>query len=538
MKFIVKGLLILVSLLVFQNSNAQINKYIIYFSDKDGVEINPYDFLDSKAIERRIIHEIPLLDYSDLPVRKDYIESIEKLSEKSLYASRWFNAIISLNTPEQIQKIEKLLFVTSIEKLDYFESNISEFNEKEAEDNFENIALLINQTKTLGENYFKEKNITGKGIRIAIFDAGFKGVDTNPAFEHIRKENRILKTYDFVRKKDFVYSYSQHGTAVLSCVGGIYKNYNIGLATDAEFLLARTEKTISEPFSEEENWLAAAEWADINGAQIINSSLGYTHHRYFKSDMDGKKSFVTRAANMAAKKGMLVINSAGNSGSDKWKIMGAPADADSVLSIGGVSPNKNYHTSFSSFGPTADKRLKPNVTAYGHVYAASPSAMAKTQGTSFSSPLVAGFAACALQTRPNLKNMELFREIEKSGHLYPYFDYAHGYGIPQAKYFFLYNTAVAEPPAATFKIETTNDSLKIIIAESVFEQNKLNAEKDNFTDTDYLYFHIENTKGYLRYYAVLKVTEQELTHEELNSLRKGETLRVFYKGRMTEKKFN
>ncbi len=170
--------------------------------------------------------------------------------------------------------------------------------------------------------------------------------------------------------------------------------------------------------------------------------------------MNGKKSLVARAANMAASKGMLVVNAAGNDGETKWKHLGTPADADSVLSVGGISPESDYHFSFSSYGPTADKRLKPNVCAYGAVMESGKKGLTTTYGTSFASPLVAGFAACAWQTNRRLNNMELFKEIEKSADLYPYFDYAHGYGVPQAGYFInrqKYNEEITTLPSPVFR---------------------------------------------------------------------------------------
>jgi serine protease AprX len=361
--------------------------------------------------------------------------------------------------------------------------------------------------------------------------------------------------------------------AVLSCVAGRIEGIQIGLAIDAEFLLARTE-TWTEFFSEEEQWLAAAEWADKNGAHIINSSLGYTYHRYFPEQMNGKKSLVSRAANMAARKGILVVNSAGNEGDGKWKIIGTPADADSVLSIGGISPWTGFHTGFSSFGPTSDKRMKPNVTAYGHVIGAGPGGLSQTQGTSFSGPLTAGFAACAKQARPNMTNMQLFKEIEKSADLYPYFDYAHGYGVPQASYFFRKNT-MEEKPERLVEIEDANGKLNIKILDVV--QFSLNEDSDTSLreasneaieteivedeskteDTyylkwpDYVFYHIENSKGYLdKYWVVDPQPNYSYIFKNLGNSTKAEanvspliinkadfakpfTLRVFYKGQIS-----
>jgi serine protease AprX len=444
------------------------NKYMVFFKDKKNTTFNPYEYFDAKSIERRLKQEIPLSDSSDFPVNDDYIKTVFALADSISYSSRWFNSLTVFADENSLQKITDLPFVKGIEPLsarlipagnDKGEYNITLNNDQ--------LKLLQKQTERLGISAFREKGFDGKGIRIAIFDAGFPSVDVNPCFEHIRKENRIIKTFDFGKNRENVYAFNGHGTNVFSCIAGMVDSIPIGLATGAEFLLARTENALLEPYGEEENWLAAVEWADKNGADIINSSLGYTVHRYFREDMNGKISLIARAANMAAGKGILVVNAAGNEGESGWKFIGTPADADSVLSIGGIDPETDIHSSFSSFGPTADKRLKPNVSAYGSVIAAGRFGLINTQGTSFASPLVAGFAACAWQSNRNLTNMELFHEIEKSATLFPYYDYAHGYGIPQAE-FFISGKNNTEP---TFDIVSEGKLITVTIPDNVFNES-------------------------------------------------------------------
>lgn len=342
---------------------------------------------------------------------------------------------------------------------------------------------------------FVEMGITGKGVRIAVFDAGFKGVDTHPAFEKIRSNNQIISTWDFVRKKEFVYDYSVHGTMVLSCIAGYYHDGRlIGLAPDAEFLLARTEKS-TEPFSEEVNWVAALEWADKNGAHIVNSSLGYTYHRYFPYQMDGKTSLVSRMANKAAEKGILVINAAGNEGNTNWRFIGAPADADSVLTVGGADPKTYLRIYFSSYGPTADMRRKPDVIAFAKVLLANAKDFTIAYGTSFAAPQVTGFAACLKQIYPNLHPIELKNKIICSGHLYPYFDYAHGYGIPSAKK--ILDTNFNRLP--TFNIIKTNN--KFFFEALVLDPNMIKANRN------YLYYSIINEHGIVCNWSVINVKE-------------------------------
>lgn len=571
----------LISLIVLPIALFGQHKVLVVFKDKSENGFNPYNYFDKQAIERRLQLGLPLYDYTDLPVNQNYVQQIAQNVQQVTATTRWFNGVVCIASDMQLNQLHKLSFVENIETLTPLSKmvcgsikGVDDLNDSDKE-------ILKAQTARMQADVFKANNINGKGVRVAIFDIGFESYKTNPAFEHMRKNNRIVKTWDFVKKAENVDGYNTHGTSVLSCVGGIADGVNIGLATDAEFLLARTE-TWTEFYSEEEHWLQAAEWADKNGAHIINSSLGYTFHRYFPEQMDGHKSLVSRAANMAARKGILVVNSAGNEGDGDWKIIGTPADADSVLSIGGISPWTGYHTGFSSFGPTSDKRLKPNVIAYGHVIGAGPKGLHQTQGTSFSGPLTAGFAACAKQAMPGLTNMQLFKEIEKSADMYPYFDYAHGYGVPQASYFFKKNI-ISNPPEKLIEFEDANGKITIKVLdveqytpdegeempedtivesediedvieaaiddnESIVEESP---ESEVFTRVpDYVFFHIENAKGYLDKYWVVdpqpnynyifgNLMKKDSEKNELDAsplvinkvdYAKPFTLRVFYKG--------
>jgi serine protease AprX len=497
--------------------------YWVLFADKCNVEFEPYEYFDAKAIHRREVLNIPLYDITDLPVRNDYIKKIEKITGNVKSVSRWFNAVSVYASENAIKAVEKLDFVEKIIPV-YITSNSYSYKSDFVLSK-PKMELLVNQTERMGGNIFKQYGIDGKGIRIAVFDGGFPEVNTHPVFEHIRNDGRIIKTYDFVRKKENVYSGISHGTMVLSCIAGKYDTVKIGLATGAEFLLARTEKR-SEPFSEEINWLSAVEWADKNGADIINSSLGYTYHRYFPSDMDGKTSLVVRAANMAASKGMLVVNAMGNDGAKNWEFLGTPADADSVLSVGGINPYTGYHIDFSSYGPTYDKRRKPNVSAFGEVIAAGKRKILKLQGTSFSAALISGFAACAKQLNPELDNMELFREIEKSGHLYPYYDYAHGYGIPQAGYFL---NKKSKDSVEIIQFLPTDNILKVKINDQINLENNGNE--------NLLFYHIENNRNILDKYAIIKVLQHDVLELPVEEFKNNELLRVHFRGSTAVYKF-
>jgi serine protease AprX len=455
-------------------------KYWVYLSDKEGVTFNPYEYFDQKAIDRRIKHGVDLYDLSDFPLRQDYVHTIASMVDTVCGQSRWFNALACILTLDQKNAVEQLPFVMSVEPMmsevryAYADAEIKIHDGKRS--------LLEGQTQWLGGPIFSAQGLSGKDVRICIIDAGFPGVDKADEFAHIRRETRIINTWDFVRNHSNVYKNHSHGSTVMSCIGGISEDsIPIGLAPDAEFLLARTERITVEGKSEEEDWLMAVEWADKNGADIINSSLGYTVSLYFKENMNGKTAIISRAATLAAHKGILVVNAAGNEGGTSWKYVAAPGDADSVLTVGGINPWTGIHTTFSSFGPTADFRMKPNVTAFGHVMAYGRQGLHETQGTSFASPLVAGFAACIMQMYPDKKNMEIFDLIQQSSTLYPYYDYAHGYGIPQASFFFdslpadtsgrLSKQVITLSSIPTFEVQVNESTIEVVIKDEFFQVN-------------------------------------------------------------------
>ena len=520
---------------------SQEGKYWVFFTDKDGMEFNPYDYFDDKAIERRQALGISLSDITDFPVNPSYINEVEEYVTSISHHTRWFNALAVYASLDEIENVKNLSFVKEVMSFSKNQMTITDeyFEESDAKSD----SLIKYQTERMGRSEFQKANIDGTGIRIAVLDAGFTDADINPCFDHLRNEKRIIATYDFVKNDLDVYKGHYHGTAVLSCIGGVYnakgKSDTLGLATGAEFILARTEKALIEVFSEEENWMAAVEWSDRNGADIINSSLGYTGNRYFYRDMNGMNTLVSRAGNLAAKKGILVVNSAGNDGAGDWNFVGAPADADSVLAVGGLLPWNGIHTSFSSVGPTYDFRQKPNVTAYGHVIAAKKDHISETQGTSFSSPLAAGFAACAWQANRNWTNMELFHELEKGSDLYPYCDYAHGYGVPQASYFLGKTESVNA--SLTLKLKDAEVNIIITNPSLSFGENRTELEM-LFSDSvtclndyeDYLFYQFQTPDGIIMSYKVIDLQGAKTYSFTYPS--KADKVVVYYEGYTTEMK--
>ncbi len=493
------------------------SRYWVFFKDKKGTTFNPSVYFDSRTLQRNASLSL-LSDSSDFPVSEQYIAQIKGFASKVGYASRWLNAITVETSDSKLKQIEKLPFVSDIQPVMLTAKTMSANYETDLDD--EDSELLKEQTQSMQRDSFALRGYDGHGVRIAIFDAGFPGVNTSPIFEHLRSSGRIIDTWDFVRNKPDVYSHNEHGTMVLSCIAGLANGKPMGMATGAEFLLARTEQE-SEPFSEEENWLAAVEWAHKHGADIISSSLGYTYQRYFPEQMDGKTSLVARAANIAAAKGMLVVNAMGNDGDNSWKYLSTPADADSILSIGGLDPENFLRIDFSSYGPTSDFRRKPNVSAFAKVVVASPKKLTVSYGTSFSTPLITGFAACVLQATKIKDPMKLLHLVESAGHLYPYFDYSHGYGLPQASK--ILNENYKSQP--TFKFTVANDTVNLVI---------FSHEGYEGPGKGMLYFHFRNEKGVITHYSVVRMNDANLYQFEASEFEGSSVISAWYNGYTSE----
>ena len=505
---------------------AQNHSYWVFFTDKNDTQFDPYTYFDAKAIERYQQCGADLYDISNYPLNEGYVSTVEGYSIELFGASRWLNAVGVTATEENALLIEQLPFVAKVQEMESYGVTAQyDFDDScwvassatlpRNDGGIAPVEVLTDQLKRFGGQHFIDHGIDGKGLRICVMDGGFPKVDTHPAFKHLRDNHQILKTYNFPNKKEDVYGWSTHGTMVLSCIAGINEQgQKLGLATGAEFLLARTEID-PEPFKEEIWWAQGAEWADKNGADIINSSLGYGKDRHWTKDMDGT-SYVANAANKAVEKGILICNSAGNEGDDKrWMTIITPSDAENVLCVAGIVNDLEFyhHISFSSFGPTADKRRKPDVCAFGTAQVASPSGgFSSASGTSFSSPLTAGFCACAWQTKRDLTALQMKAEIQKSCDLYPYYDYAYGYGVPQAAYF----TGELTAPERTFDFAEDKDGVKI----------HFNGKPKGHE----AFVNVEGTDGVLLGYYKLDIPKEDTITLKKSDLSGGAKLNVSYGG--------
>ncbi|MDA3943891.1 MAG: S8 family peptidase [Bacteroidetes bacterium] len=448
---------ILLSLFSINILTAQVapDKYWIQFIDKAGTPYTldePEAFLTERAIQRRVNQGIEFTE-NDLPVNPSYVEGVENAGAGLLFTSKWLNGV-SIETADSdvLDAIAALPYVAETRKMvDYYtEPMPKQFFEAENWDegkldpvanfksqNFFNYGNGFTQINQINGIPLHEDGFRGEGMVIAVLDGGFDNADVHPVFDSLWDNGRILGSKDFAHPGGSVFNESSHGTSVLSTMGGNSPGQLVGTAPQASYWLLRPEYVYSENVLEEYHWVCAAEFADSVGADVINSSLSYVDfdlpqwdHTY--EDMDGETCIGTIGADIAANKGILVVNSAGNSGgSSSFPYNGSPADGIHVFSIGAVDGNGN-RASFSSIGPTYDGRIKPEVMAMGQntALASGSSSYTTGSGTSFSSPILAGMATCLWQANPSYTNLEIKAAIMQSGDNLIAPNEYYGYGIP------------------------------------------------------------------------------------------------------------
>lgn len=420
----------------------------VYFKGKPGAQAfldHPLNMLSSRALERRDNQHIAL-DFTDAPIEQSYINQIKARSGIGVMAkSKWLNALHIRASQSDVLALKSLSFV---EKVVFANKALNATAKKVVENNRQQSDRKLktksdygygssgNQIQMLNGQVLHQHNYTGSGKWIAVLDAGFPGVDSAKPFDHLRTNHQILGGYDFVSRKENFYTGDDHGTMVLSTMGAYKENDLVGTAPAASYYLFITEEVTAENPVEESLWVEAAEKADSLGVDIITSSLGYFEyddpdysHQY--SEMNGSTTFSSRGAEMAFNKGIIVVTSAGNDGATAEPHIGSPADAVSVISVGAVTPSKEK-ARFSAIGPSYDDRIKPDVMAQGTgvVVSNASGTIRKTEGTSFSCPIVAGLIACLWQAFPSKTNREIRQMILESSDRYATPDNNYGYGIP------------------------------------------------------------------------------------------------------------
>jgi serine protease AprX len=454
------SLLLLSALLILTESSAQFTRYIVKLKDKGNNPFtlsNPIAYLSQRAIDRRTRYNIPI-DSTDLPVTPSYITQIKNVPNVSfLNASKWLNSVtIQTSDANAIITISALPFVKSISGIaaraagrnniitDKFSNEtISDFSNADRLTNVEGDyynygAASFAEVSLHNAQFLHDVGLRGQGMRIALLDAGFTNYTSLHAFDSINANGQVLGTWDFVSGNADVNDHN-HGMECLSIISANIPGQFIGKAPKASFYLYRTEDAATEYPIEEHNWACGAERADSAGADVISTSLGYTQfdnstfdHTY--ADMNGKTTMAAIAATMAARKGILVFAANGNDGNDSWHYLGTPADADSILSVGAVN-SSGAVGSFSSYGPSSDGRVKPDVASIGvsAVIETASNTVGTGSGTSFACPNMAGMGTCLWEGFPEFNNMKIIKAIQKAGSIASSPDNRIGYGIPNMK---------------------------------------------------------------------------------------------------------
>ncbi|MDZ4666041.1 MAG: S8 family serine peptidase [Bacteroidota bacterium] len=479
--------------------NAQAStKFWIKLADKTGTPYSvgtPTAFLTQKSVDRRTTQSIAI-DQTDLPVTPAYITQIDNITNvQVLYASKWLNSVavvitstVSVAISTATNAINSLSFVVNTNptnkfKIVFEKEAIPEKNNEQAKSQgiVEYYGVGFWQAQQLNAVCLHGYGYKGQGMTIAVLDAGFNNANILPAFDSLFARGGVLGTRDFVTGGNSVYEDNSHGMSVLSCMAACVPSVMVGTAPQANYWLLRTEDASPETPSEEYNWIRGAEFADSVGVDILTTSLGYTtfdkaafNHTY--TALNGKTYHMSIASTMAVRKGMFVLNSAGNDGTLPWQFIGVPADADSICTVGAIDSLGSY-ASFSSKGPTADGRIKPDLVARGaNAWVANTSGGFNTgSGTSFACPVLAGAVACFWQRHNTFKTMKVLDTLRKtaSNKLTP--NNTIGWGIPNMC---VLPVSVKELPAdvSIFKVfpNPTNNKITMKIIKN--DYGILNAE--------------------------------------------------------------
>ncbi|MGK9476688.1 S8 family serine peptidase [Melioribacter sp. OK-6-Me] len=424
------------------------SKYFVFFKDKEDIsslqkidEGKIRSLLSPSTIERRkkIFGENNLLRYEDLPLNSSYVDKLKKLGAEIVHQLKWFNAVSCYIEEGKLDEIKSLPFVDSVSEVKKYNYVYPENYNKLFSNSIRKSIFKENYGYSLKQNllsdipYIHDHGITGKSVIIGLLDTGFRYRD-NPALKFVN----VIGEKDFIQNdniteneplKGDLANQDRHGTAVLSIIAGYDPGNIIGPAYEASYLLAKTENVSSETHLEEDNYAAGVEWLEANGAFIISSSLGYNifdkpESSYLFEDMNGRTTIVARALNKAFEFGVATFTSAGNEGTTSWgaefgdnrygKII-SPADAFNVIAVGAVD-DSNRVTSFSSRGPTADGRIKPELVALGSAVSyATSDGYYSGNGTSFSTPITAGIAALLKSFYPHLTNDQIRHIMLEAG---------------------------------------------------------------------------------------------------------------------------
>jgi subtilisin family serine protease len=420
--------------------------YWVYFSDKGGSTYRidqPEHFLSQRSINRRATQGLAV-DHLDIPVNTAYLEEVKALGVEIKHVSRWLNGIAMIHMNDTaFQQVLQLSFTDTV----HWEPETDDvyFPARSGTPRFElpletppayDYGIATEQVKLVRTDGLHELGYTGKGVWIGVLDAGFNNMDSLPSFIPLYSDGRILGEKNYVNESSIYELNSSHGMAVSSIMAGEWDGSLVGTAPHAHYLLCSTEDSDQETRIEEIAWIEAAEYADSLGVDVLNTSLGYSDFDgedfdYSYRDMDGSSTYISRAASLCASRGMILCTSAGNSGNDPWYYITAPSDAFPILAVGAVD-STNVLANFSSRGPSFDARIKPDVTAMGERTGVQyrDGRLARGNGTSFSSPVMAGSVASLWQAFPDLPARDLIHMVRQSGHRSRNPDSFYGFGTP------------------------------------------------------------------------------------------------------------
>ena len=450
------------SCLLFTEIQAQFTRYVVKLKNKGGNPFSlsaPTAYLSQRAIDRRTSYGIAI-DSTDLPVTPSYITQIDNINNVTiLNVSKWLNSIsIQTTDANAITAINALPFVQSVTGMAarVAATGDIEHNKFRIENDFTPVNNTQRSTNITADFYnygtssFNEINLhkaqflhniglRGQGMQIAMLDNGYTGYTSLPSFDSVNVNAQVLGTWDFVNREVNVNNDGNHGLQCMSTIAANIPGQFIGKAPKANFWLFKTEDDASEYPIEELIWACGAERADSSGADVISSSLGYGYdfdggipdHPY--SILDGNTTMAAIAADLAAKKGILVFNSAGNEGSSPFHFIITPADGDSVVAVGAVNTS-GVVANFSSYGPSGDGQIKPDVASIGvNAMVQFPFGLGTNNGTSFACPNMAGLGTILWQGFPEVNNMRIVRALREAGSIASAPNDRIGYGIPDLK---------------------------------------------------------------------------------------------------------
>jgi len=435
------------------------NCYRITFSDKNNspYSVNrPEEFLSQRAIEKRVRFNIPVIE-QDLPVNPQYIEAILNLSSEQsqiISKSKWDNSVVIFYPETEnchsiiAEMINNLSFVVDTLPVAYYE--ISKKNKTPIYEKLP--SNMVSSSSTCDYDYgnsvdninlhngelLHKAGFCGEGMLICVFDGGWKGFDTISYFKPLYEKGQIWGTRDLVTKVNNVYTRTDHGTYCTSQLASTIEGKMVGAAPKANYFFIRSEDPWTEQLIEEDFWAFAAELADSIGTDVVSSSVGYTtfdydwQNLYTSADNNGTASIASRAATTLTEKGVIVVNAAGNQGLFPWRYLVRPADAFNILAVGAVTKN-GLSATFSSYGPSSDGRVKPDVAALGEKLwsVTGKGKIVNTGGaTSGATPIIAGLSACLWQALPQYSSLEIKQLIRKYGDMANNPDDRTGYGIP------------------------------------------------------------------------------------------------------------